>query len=166
MAIAWNLSNVIPAWGRCSVTPLMKAWLMSMQTSATACGSPPWAVRSAAQQPCRQLFLMASRVEAAAKLLLQFGGMATAGLIVPQVVLERLGEDANLFGDEPDERGRWALPFPQQPPWITQGAEHQGKSETSMVEPLPSDQREIRRGQGVVPGATHDNTKVLVQGKS
>lgn len=59
---------------------------------------------------------MASRVEAVAKLLLQFGGMATAGLIVPQVVLERLGEDANLFGDEPNERGRWALTFPQQPP--------------------------------------------------
>jgi hypothetical protein len=45
---AWNLSKVISALGRFSLTPLMKAALMSMQTSAMFAGSPPWAVRSSA----------------------------------------------------------------------------------------------------------------------
>src|SRR5271170_7556455 len=43
---AWNLSKVMAASGRLSATPLMKAGLISMQTSLTASGTPRWAVRS------------------------------------------------------------------------------------------------------------------------
>jgi hypothetical protein len=39
---AWNLSNVMAALGKLSVTPLMKAGLMSMHTSLIASRSPPW----------------------------------------------------------------------------------------------------------------------------
>src|SRR5271157_3375174 len=45
---AWNLSKVIAALGRFSATPLMKAGLMSMQTSLIASGSPPCVARSSA----------------------------------------------------------------------------------------------------------------------
>src|ERR1700733_8487844 len=45
---AWNLSKVMAALARLSPVPLMNAGLMSMQTSATASGSPPCAVRSSA----------------------------------------------------------------------------------------------------------------------
>src|SRR5271156_6730253 len=46
---AWNLSKVTAALGRFSVIPLMKAGLMSIQTSSIASGSPPCAARSSAK---------------------------------------------------------------------------------------------------------------------
>src|ERR1700721_2651247 len=52
---AWNLSKVMAASGRLSATLLMKAGLISMQTSLTASGAPRWAVRSWANAaPCRR----------------------------------------------------------------------------------------------------------------
>src|SRR5438128_4063256 len=47
----WNLSKVIWALGRLSAVPAMTAGLMSMHTSSTASGFPPWAAKSLAKTP-------------------------------------------------------------------------------------------------------------------
>ena len=112
-----------------------------------------WAVghERGRQQPCRHILFPASRVDAAMEQQLELGSMPPPGLVVTQVFFERLREDADLFGDEPDERDRWTLTFPQQPSRMAQGAKHQGKAKAGVVMPLPGNQHEVPLGQRVVP---------------
>lgn len=77
--------------------------------------------------------------------------MAAPGLVMAQVLVEGLREDADLFGDEPDKRLRRAFPFAQEATRITQKAEHQGEAEAGVIVSLAGDQRQIRLAQSIVP---------------